>query len=282
MGVLGVAALVVGVLFVAGGPSLASAGPPPPGPSISVDPSVDLLDGQIVTVTGTGFESGQYLEIFQCRAGAIDEFDCYPGNAFSFDADLSGNFVFDLQVDAFIFTQAGASDPIDCRTAPGACVIGVGNILEAADAVSEPISFDPDATLRPPVALTVDPSAGLVDGQTVQVSGANLTSREEAFAFLCSAADPVGSACAFDDLARGVPAADGTIVLPLVVSRTFVTPQGQSVDCTAADACVVTLSWGFSFLPDRSASAPIAFAAETPPPATPPAQPVAAQPTFTG
>jgi hypothetical protein len=266
---------------------VAWAGPPPLAPTIVVDPSIDLVDGQVVTVTGSGFGSGQYLEIFQCRAGAVDEFDCDPGNAFSFDADLSGGFVWEFQVDAFMFTQAGVSDPVDCRVAPGACDIRLGNILEAADAVVAPISFDPDAPLRPPVAVTVEPSTGLADGQTVQVEGANLTPREEAFAFQCAADDPVdqNTPCAYDDLVRGVPDVDGTIVLPLVLKRVFTSPTGQAVDCGPPGSCVVALSWGFSFLPDRLAAAPITFAGVGPPataPPTPPARPVVRQPSFTG
>ncbi|HUW03517.1 MAG TPA: neocarzinostatin apoprotein domain-containing protein [Acidimicrobiales bacterium] len=280
--------IAVAVLAMLVVPASASAGPPPPAPVIVVDPSVALVDGQVVTVTGSGFAGGQYLEIFQCRAGAVDEFDCDPGNAFPFNADLTGGFVFDFQVDAFMYTQAGASDPVDCRTAPGACEIGVGNILEASDAVSAPISFDPDAPLRPPVAVTVSPSTGLSDGQTIQVSGANLTPREEAFAFQCAADDPVdaNTVCAYGDLARGVPDADGSIVLPLVVRSVFTSPAGRTVDCGAPGSCVVTLSWGYSYLPDRSASAPITFAGVAPPPTAPPtappAEPVAAQPSFTG
>lgn len=276
--------VIVVVLGVVAALAPSAAAGPPPFPSVTVAPSIDLVDGQLVTITGSGFAPGEGLEVFQCRAGAVNEFDCDPGNAFDFHADASGDFVFVLQIDAFIFTQAGASDPIDCRAALDSCVIGVGNILDPSAGLSVAISFDPDAPLRPPVSLTIDPATGLTDGQTVQVSGANLTSREDAFAFQCAADDPVdqNTLCAYDDLERGVPDADGSIVLPLVVARVFTSPSGQTVDCGEPGSCVVTVSWGFSFLPDRSASVPITFAGVGPPPTAPPAVPVVKQPSFTG
>lgn len=38
------------------------------------------------------------------------------------------------------------------------------------------VAFDPDAPLKPPPVLTVTPSSGLVDGQTVVVQGEHFSS----------------------------------------------------------------------------------------------------------
>ncbi len=50
-------------------------------PAITVTPSTDLADGDVVTVSGTGWPAdvGSFgLEILQCPADAYDSFDCWP------------------------------------------------------------------------------------------------------------------------------------------------------------------------------------------------------------
>jgi hypothetical protein len=46
-------------------------------------------------------------------------------------------------------------------------------------------------------------------------------------------------------------------------------PDGSEADCTgAAGDCVMIVSWGFSFDPDRIAIVPLSFAADAPPQVT--------------
>jgi hypothetical protein len=251
-----------------------------PGPTV-ITPNADLVDGQVVTVTGTGYDPFQRLEIFQCVAGAVDEFDCDLRNAYESGADGAGVFTFAFKVDARIYVgdprgPIADLDEVDCRAAPGACVIGIGYVLDADEAQTAPLFFDPDAPLSPPVAMTATPTEGLVDGQIVTVNGFNLTDREETFVYQCIAgAEPSGATCDFpiDDV-RGVAAPDGTITLEWPAKAVLYPPFGGTIDCTTAPgACEVVLSWGFIGAPDRIARTPISFGGPTPPPPPPPAAP---------
>lgn len=204
-------------------------------PAVTVTPDTDLVDFSPVQVSGTGYDGYSRVEVYQCRGGAVDEFDCDASNAFE---------------------------------------------------------FDPDAPLRPPVT----PSEDLRDGQTVRVSGQNLSFREETFAYVCVAepGEP-GRRCDLDRMVRGVATADGNVEIDLPVFSTFNSPLGGPRTCgPLGDECEVLVSWSFYGSPDRRAGVPIRFAVPGPDPTVTtfapvdeprpaaPAAPVAAQAGFTG
>jgi Neocarzinostatin family len=246
---------------------------------LGANPSSGLVDFQPVQVTGTGFPASTILEIFECRGGAVDEFGCDPTNAFIVDTDPTGAVNTTFYVDARIYVQGGTEE-VDCRTDPAGCILGVGFVVDADQAATVPISFDPSAPLRPPVSATVTPDRNLVDGQTVLVHGEHLSPREETFAFVCTPGTAqIGERCDFDKLVRGGPAPDGSIDLQLAVRSRFTAPFGPIVDCTTAPGCVVLVSWGLALTPDRTALVPVTFA---PPPSAPPPPPLVLAPQFTG
>lgn len=299
-------ALAAGSLVAGGSP--AASQPEPTGPTVTVTPSVGLVDFQFVRLTGSGFEPGALLEYFECRGGAVSEADCDGYNADFIDADAAGNVDITIPVDARIFLPDGTE--VDCRTDPAGCELGVGFLVDADEWPEAALEFDPDAPLRPVVTASADPRTGLRDGQVVALHGENLSFREEAFAFLCAVGDDdPGRRCDLDRLVRAVPGQDGSVDLELEVHHRFDTPLAGDVDCTAAPrGCEVVVSWGFFGPPDRRASVPVSFAEEPPPtpttaptttttapattttttvprPATPhapPAVPVPAQPRYTG
>jgi len=254
--------LVAGLVAVAP-PATAAA---PPGAAVVVTPNVDLVDFQTVRVTGTGFVGETLLEIFQCRGGALSERDCDGFNAFFVDVDGAGNVDETFVVDARIWLPSGV--PVDCRTAPEGCEIGIGLLGEAGEWPESALHFDPDAPLRPVVTGTVTPSTGLEDGDLVRVHGEHLSPREEGFAYLCGPGSGiVGTRCDLDRAVRGVPGPDGSIDLDLTVQSRFTTPFGDEVDCrTAPGGCVVVVSWSFSGPPDRQAAVPVSFRGQEPPP----------------
>ena len=287
IGVRAVAALllVVGTVGLGAMPTRAA-------PAVTVTPDTGLTDFSPVRVTGTGFDGQSLLEIYQCRARAIDEFDCDASNAYFVDVLPGGTVDTEFYVDARIYLQGG--EEVDCRTDPGGCAIGVGFIAEAGDWPQAPIAFDPDAPLRPGVAATVAPDRRLTDGQTVIINGANLSPREESFAYVCvdGPGEP-GERCDIDRLARGVPEPDGTLVLDLAVWSSFNAPLGGPRTCgLKGDECVVLVNWAFFGAPDRRAAVPISFAVAPPtttttvpsaqPQPAPAAAPVSAQASFTG
>jgi hypothetical protein len=262
-------ALVAGLVVV--GPTPTSAGPvaaravaAPPGATVEVTPNTDLVDFQAVHVTGSGFEGETLLEIFQCRGGAVSERDCDGYNAFFADVGEGGRVDETFYVDARIWLPSGV--PIDCRTAPEGCEIGIGLLGDADEWPEAALNFDPDAPLRPPVSATVAPSTGLSDGQVVRVHGEHLSPREEGFAYLCGPGSGIpGTRCDLDRAVRGVPEPDGSIDLDLTVESRFTTPFGDEVDCTTAvGGCDVVVAWGFTGPPDRTTAVPVSFGSSEP------------------
>ncbi len=290
-------ALVIGALGLGAGPTQAGLTQPPPAATLTVTPGTGLTDFMPVQVTGTGFDGQSLLEGYQCRGGAVNEFDCDPSNAYFIDVAPDGTVDFEFWVDARIYTQGG--EEVDCRTDPAGCVIGAGFIVDAGDWPQAPITFDPDAPLRPAVEATVTPDGDLTDGQVVTVTGQHLSFREESTAYVCvDGPGELGERCDIDRRVSGVPDAEGTIELDLAVFSSFNAPISGPRTCgPQGDECVVIVNWGFAGNPDRRAEVPISFAAPppttttvpttappTPLPTAPPAAAAAvtAQPNFTG
>jgi hypothetical protein len=135
---------------------------------LTVTPDIDLVDGQVVTVDGTGFGNDGITGIFQCAKGVgIDGCDASTVDIFDANGDL---FSREFRVDAILHTEAG---DIDCRTFVNGCRLVANDNYSLASAGKADLGFDPDAPLEPPPTVAVDPAADLVDGQVVQVTGAS-------------------------------------------------------------------------------------------------------------
>lgn len=145
VGVALVVALLVGVATPAGAADEAG--------TLSVSPSTDLVDDQVVQVTGEGWPPGRFLVIVQCDARA-DDFGGCDQTAGTIVKDHDGSFTVELEVERGIDTAQFGT--LDCASAPGACVVAAfhrpGRLLAAT-----PISFDPEGPPpTPPFELEVD------------------------------------------------------------------------------------------------------------------------------
>jgi predicted esterase len=144
-------------------------------PTLEVDQPTDLVDGQQVTVTGTGFVPGAQVAVHQCRSAPVGPVDCDLGTVTTAEVDGAGGFRLRHQVFVLMNDWAG---PVDCRIAPG-CVLAAGVGFDGGTSViAEPIAFAADAPLLPPPTVTVTPAGGLVDGGTVTVEGHGFVHRE--------------------------------------------------------------------------------------------------------
>jgi len=228
---------------------------------VTIDPNVDLVDGQRVTVVGTGFQPGQYLEIFECRADAVDIGGCDAENAYDWDADPSGTVTFYFPgVDARIYDESGQK--FDCRSAPNACKIGVGYMLDFSHSAFATLDFAPDAPLLPRPAMTVKPTGPYADGQNVEVLVKHVSPLFETFAFQCVAGRPMtGEFCDFSLDARGQPDDRWRVRIAYAVSRTLHPSWGGNVDCGEQPGrCELRASQGFSTAPDRVDVSRLSFA----------------------
>ena len=106
--------LTVALLVGAAGTATTSGATPSNGgsPALSVDPPVDLVDGQDVTVHGTGFVPGSRAVVHQCENAPVGPVDCELGAASTAAVEADGTFSVRQRVFATIVPprQDGATD----------------------------------------------------------------------------------------------------------------------------------------------------------------------------
>lgn len=198
-----------------------------PSPTISATPDFDLVDGQDVTVAGSGFLPGDEWWPAQCPATATDLSTCI---VFGFDhsgvADEHGEFAVTVPVQARI----AASPPVDCRVT--ACVLVASALFtDVRVDIRTPIAFDPDAPLAPTPHLAVSPSTGLIDGQVVTVHGTDFDAGEQVLLNECIGLDASVNVCDRDNGTVATAGADGTFERQLSVRPFFTQADGVEADC---------------------------------------------------
>jgi Neocarzinostatin family len=123
--------------------------PPPPATlgSITVTPD-NPIEGQPVTVAGTGFRANAKIEILQCVPDPHDPTDCGP-NFTSAVADAAGTFSAPFSMSQFL-TPTGAP-PADCNTS-GACVVAAAEVVDIPGTIVtapfEIAALQPDGQIR--------------------------------------------------------------------------------------------------------------------------------------
>jgi acetyl esterase/lipase len=227
-----------------------------------IEPSADLVDGQRVTFTGAGFPANGFVVVAQCAASATEFRQCgnfsYPDHPTGPD----GSVTVQLVLDALLL--AGAVET-DCR-APDACFLAAGQNFDGdlASAVRVALEFDPGAALAPPPRLTLQPDAGLVDGQQVTITGTGFVRESGAAVMQCVASPTDHDDC--DSFTQQFDAveADGSFTTSYTLAGSIETPRSGAVDCRPAGACVLAGSDRF-FEPFRDlALAPLVFDPEAP------------------
>jgi hypothetical protein len=224
-----------------------------PPPTVSVDPSTDLVDGQVVQVEVTGLSSGAYADIAECPAGFTDPLS-QCGNVWNAQADDDGSVSTPYEVRATFTSfpalkgERGSSLPtVDCRT--DACVLAVAPTDDLDRYGSIALGFDPDAPLRPELRIGVYPKTGLVDDQTVSVAMTGYTPAGPVDVVECSLnSDLDGDGCELAHAHHLTADANGQAETTYVVHVTLDTASG-TVRCRGGSCILVAV--------DRSV--PIAF-----------------------
>ncbi|NNE73608.1 MAG: hypothetical protein HKN26_08095, partial [Acidimicrobiales bacterium] len=226
-------------------PAPTNPSPPPtgiiPDPSdaviapITVTPSADLVDGQIVTVAATGWVPRASVYLVQC-VGVAEE-------TTSIDACDIGRFISTSSTDGGTWSTTMrlrrsvdlGDAQHDCLLEP--CFVGAGSIF--ADPLTigrHPISFDPDAPALPRPVVTIDPPDGLRHRQPVTLQGSGFLARTYVSVSQCTVGT---SACLYDGVG-GRTDGQGTITIDATVSR-YVSDGRDLIDCLAV-ACELRFS----------------------------------------
>ena len=146
---------------------------PPPPPAVTVSPATHLLDGQNVTVSGTGFTPGALLGMAPCNGAVTEIADaCDIGRASVVTADASGAFSTTVTAAALIGTAQG---PVDCTVAPDTCSIAVANANDLTEFARASLSFDTPGISVHSVTVTEGTGANTEAPVMVELSQPSLT-----------------------------------------------------------------------------------------------------------
>jgi hypothetical protein len=229
---LGAIALTLTALLVPASATPAAEAAAPAAPVITVTPDTGLLDGQTVTLAGEGFLPAEPLVMLVC-AGELCAPD-YRGLPTG-SADINGVLDSDQVVSRLLFGPDGTVH--DC--ALEACTMRVTSWETFLQYGDVPLTFD--AAVPPPAlpALVVSPSTGLVDGQSVQVTGSGF---QRGFITVLLMQCRTGATTPADCVGGVGPRGD-SFVIDLTVTRFLDLPSGR-VDCAVAGACTITSNPG--------------------------------------
>jgi len=129
--------------------------------------TTDLVDNQIVQLTGSGFDPHAPIWASVCPS-APSPLLCNDMTLGVVHVDASGSLSGSVALRAVIL-DIWELTQIDCRTS--ACELRVGPALDdPLGSVRIPLTFLPTAPLNPP-RITATPATGLTDGQTLRLSG---------------------------------------------------------------------------------------------------------------
>ena len=238
----------------------AGAQPAPVSTTVVLSPATDLVDGQVVTVTGTA-PGGTWVNVVQCAAGSTQSMACDVDGGRWVPADAAGTFTTQLEVHMVVASWTG--ETTDCRDGD-ACVVAALPEGDAESAGTAAVTFAPGAEPRPAPALAVDPTTGLVDGQLVSLTGSGLTPDAWRSVWQCAPSVPDG--CRY--VTEVEVTAEGTFVTDAVVSARVLTWEGP-VDCrTSVPACELVVGAGNPRSP-RAGRVALAFDPDGPLPPPP-------------
>ena len=134
---------------------------------MSVTPSTDLVDGQVVTITAAGYTPGTTVFVATCPPGAVIPTDCDTGHYLSQTADDAG--VVTIPYDVRRVLLGGIAGPLDCAVAT--CTIGAtGDPFGSGGSDPQvPITF-----ALPHLTVTVD-TVGTLDAAGAAVVQAHVS-----------------------------------------------------------------------------------------------------------
>lgn len=259
--VLGVAALLVAVAAdpapPAGEPVTETLTAAPGGSelaTITVDPATELVDHQIVTVHGEGFDPAAAVMIEQCRA---DE----PGDCATDFSEIDDDGSFTLEV---------AVSAAHCDGHPYPCLVVQAldrSTLEYERVGGVHLGWAEDWEPVPPSAVTASPLTGLADGDAIVLRADGMRPGDGIDAMVCGSPTPLTPGCS------AIPAGladvvddDGRLRFP--VRATPVVGQGEEVTDCRVEQCYLHVgpyeeptTFALEFDPDAPlAEPPTAFA----------------------
>lgn len=142
---------------------------------VAVDPAEDLVDGQVVTVSGEGFPTDRQLGVVMC-SGAVDlgggVAQCQISPSTPVTSDAEGRFSVEHPVRRVL--HIGGHE-IDCADPPppgvvATCAVAVGAVDDYDQSGVAPVVFDPGIAPPPQPSVEVSGTDHLLDGDEVTIT----------------------------------------------------------------------------------------------------------------
>jgi hypothetical protein len=116
-------------------------------PTLTVNPNTGLLDGQSVSVTGSGFTPFSGVAMVECEDHATGAAQCDLSSELEVGTDGSGSFATTYTVSRVleISTKDGNEKVFNCGA--DRCMLGAADIFNYSIAASSPLGFKPHSPL---------------------------------------------------------------------------------------------------------------------------------------
>jgi len=223
-------------------------------PVMTATPSTGLIDGQVVHVEVTGLQASTLAGIALC-IGSHGYDGCDSSDIQLISTDADGHFSTDYAVQAILNTPLGT---FDCRDAANACGLAANTSYTDFGAALLGVSFDPTGPLLPPPTATATPSTGLIDRQSIHITGSGFRPNRSVAMVECIGGSSDYYKCSNSYDPYPTVATDGTIDATMAVRTLLHAIDGTTVDCrTSAGACEIQV--GSPDQPTNRIHLPLAF-----------------------
>lgn len=229
--------LVAGLVLV---PVSSAAAATPP--SITVTPSTNLADLQLVTIAGKNFTANAIIATLECAATATTESGCDLGTLIEINDTATGTVSLSRYVRRIITPSTGK---LDCASKLGACAMVAANISNTTEHAGALLDFNPKIPPATP-KVQATPSFGLADHQSVIVAGSGMIPNGSAELAQCQAGAPPSFSTCDSSTVRSVPVgANGHFSATWIVHRILNLSSGGPVpntfDCASKPgACILS------------------------------------------
>ena len=231
-------ALAAGSLGLLGVPTASASS----APTMTITPNAGLTSNEAVTITGSGFSPGASLAAVECIGTATTTTGCNLNAIAPIAVSSTGT------ISATFYVQTGPIGSGTCGTSASDanCLIAIGTLAGTLVA-SAPITFATASSTTAPSgpSITVTPSTGLTNGQTVTITGSGFTPGDSLFAVECLATATSAAGCNTAGATPITANSDGTLPSTTFTVKTGTVGTGTGTCGTSASdltACVISVS----------------------------------------
>ncbi len=219
--------LVALVVVVAGVAPLGTATAAPAPPAVTATPTTNLVDRQVITVTGSGLSTSTFPRV-QFRVCTTDGAACYR-ISYSVGVDALGRFSTPLVVPRRPFVIGQEPATVDCAVV--ACRLEV-TVDGVANPFLIPLTFDPAKPFTPQV-VDGTPKTGLGYFAIVNVTASGFDQRAVGLLAPCYRRGAASYCGSTTHVRTGFDNGTFTYGMP-VIRRVYVASQLRTYDCTDA------------------------------------------------